>query len=477
MNFNFKRQLLPFFVLLGLNVFLSPQIFAQRPVDKQNPTNPSQLLSDYLKIKSIKGNEGEAGRFLSKYCMDKGLHVKVFSEKDSMYNFSASLYPLNSKKPNIVFINHIDVIPAGDSAVWKYPPFSGAIINNEIWGRGAIDCKGLAVMQLAAIISFIDSAKYNNLPYNITFLSVSGEETNSANGAGYITENFLTELNPSVVFGEGGSGIINAVSSNPEKIIFGISLSEKSSLLIKLEVHSESFGHSAAPSDLYANKKLIKALIKLMEAKRYLVFDKLLLSMFKKLGKMEGGIKGFVVSHINWGIFWPFVKNKFNEGEPLNTLVYNTFAITNISNPKSAYNQIADKAEAIIDCRLLPGTDSAKFLRKLKNTLGPKVKITVLSKSPDALPSKQDKFFDIFSLCLKNNYKNSEVLPILFPATTDNNYFRNKNIDVYGIIPAVFSLEAMQSVHNTNERISIDNLNKGTEVFKEFISKVNLSKK
>jgi len=439
-------------------------------------TDPATLLSEYIQIRSVQGHDGIAGRFLSNYCIQNGLYVKTFSDIDSSYNFTASLYPLSTNKPNIIFLNHLDVVPAEDSSDWKYPPFSGKITNHEVWGRGAIDCKGLAVMQLLALIPYVDSAKLNNLPYNITMLCVSGEETNSENGAGLITEKYIQELNPAVVLGEGGSGIRNAVSADTSKVIFGISVAEKRSLWLRLEVNSESFGHGAVPSDLYANKKLLRVLIKLMDEKKYVKFDKLQLSMFHQLGNLEGGLKGFVIRHINWDIFWPLVKKKFAEGEPLHLLVYNTFAVTNISNPKGPSNQIAEKASATLDCRLLPGTDSAKFIRKMKNTVGPKVKITVLSASPDAAASGQNKYFTMLSSVLKDNYTNCEVMPILFPATTDNNYFRNKSISTYGIMPVILSVETMESVHNKDERISIDNLEKGIKVFKEFISKVNQAK-
>ena len=439
-------------------------------------TDPATLLSEYIQIRSIKGQEGDAGKFISGYCKQYGLYVKIFSDLDSSYNFTASLYPLSTGKPNIIFLNHLDVVPAEDSSDWEYPPYSGKIVNNEVWGRGAIDCKGLAVMQLLALIPYVDSAKLKDLPFNVTMLCVSGEETNSENGAGLITEKYIKELNPVVVLGEGGSGIRDAVAADTSKIIFGISVAEKRSLWLKLEVNSESFGHGAVPSDLYANKKLLRVLIKLMDEKKYVKFDKLQLAMFRQLGKLEGGMKGFVIRHINWDIFWPLVKKKFAEGEPLHLLVYNTFAITNISNPKGPSNQIAEKASATLDCRLLPGTDSAKFLKKMKNTVGPKIKITVLSASPDATASEETIFLSVLGSVIKKNYTNCEVMPILFPATTDNNYFRNKNIATYGILPVILSVDAMESVHNKNERISVENLKKGIDVFQGFIKEVNQAK-
>ncbi|MFH0866750.1 MAG: M20/M25/M40 family metallo-hydrolase [Bacteroidota bacterium] len=473
------KKIQDFIVWTAFAIFTScPLVLLSQSVENGNIThNEAEVLSSFLKIRSVQGQEGAAGRFLSGLCSEKGLNVKVFSDIDSSFNFSASLYPLSSNKPNIILLNHLDVVPADDSSEWKFPPFSGTVYNNKVWGRGAIDCKGLAIMQLIALASFVDSAKKIDLPYNVTMLSVSGEETNPENGVGMIVSKFFNELNPVVVFGEGGSGLTNIISSDTSIIIFGISVAEKRSLWLKLDVYSESFSHGSMSSDLYANKKLLRTLIKLMDEKKYVKFNDVLRNMFFLLGTLEGGIKGFFIKRINWDIFWPIVQRKFNEGEPLHLLVYNTFTITNISNPKVPSNQIADHATAILDCRLLPGTDTAKFLKKIKNTVGPKVKITVLSSSPDALESPQDSFYVCMENVLKEKFPDCEVIPVLFPATTDNNYFRNKGVGAYGIMPALLSMESIQSVHNKDENLSIDQLNKGIEVFRGFISKINAMKK
>jgi acetylornithine deacetylase/succinyl-diaminopimelate desuccinylase-like protein len=61
---------------------------------------------------------------------------------------------------------------------------------------------------------------------------------------------------------------------------------------------------------------------------------------------------------------------------------------------------------------------------------------------------------------------------VLFPATTDNNYFRNAGVPVYGIIPAVLGEELMKAIHNYNERIPVESLVKGTEVYIRFLEKL-----
>ena len=457
--------------ILAFSIFINIFSLKSQTIDFDNKKGEEiELLSKLIQFRSYSGKEMEIGAYLSNYCKEKGLVVQLFNRNDSMFNFAASLYPLNLGKPNIVFLSHTDIVLEGDSTDWTYPAFSGKITENEIWGRGAIDCKGLAVMQISAILNFVKYAKEKDLPFNITFLSVGNEEANSSYGAGYITENFLDILKPVVVFGEGGSGMIGLVPSDTTKVIFGISIAEKSTLWLDLEAKTRRSGHGAAPSELYANKRLIKALINLLDEKRVITFDKITIRMFKELGNLEGGIKGFIIKHANWQLFWPLVKKYFDEDAPFHILVYNTFVVTHISNPNVSDNQIASKATATLDCRLLPGTDEKKFLKKMKQTVGSRIKISIISKSPSAAPSIPDKYFENMENSILKVFPDSKTIPILFPASSDNNYFRAKNIPVFGFIPTVVSKELLETVHSSNERIGISDLKKGIKVYTEFIT-------
>jgi carboxypeptidase PM20D1 len=458
------KQLVVF--LFGFQLVLQGQV--QTP-----PLNEVSLLQNLIRFQSISEKEKDLGEYLAAFCKKKGLDVRYFSKTQNSINFTASLYPLNLGKPNIILTSHLDVVSANEQKNWRFPPFDGALFNDTIWGRGAIDCKGLAVMQIFAVLSFIDESKIKELPYNVTFLGLSGEENNSPNGANYIVKNHLKELNPCVVFGEGGSGLTHLVPSKPELEVFGISVAEKSSLWLRIDAKYKTHGHGAVPPDFYANKRLIRALIDLLNQKKTVKFSKVSRQMFKDLGRMEGGFKGFIIKHINWIIFWPFVKKYFREGEIFSVLVNNTFVITEMAslNTGSA-NQIGNGAYAILDCRLLPGTDKKKFIRRMQFALGLKVTITELSESPNSLPSQKDAYYEEMKKALISVYPKSMVSPILFPASTDNNYFRQYQIPTFGIIPVVFSREALDGVHGDNEYLPVKDLKLGIEVYKTFLGNV-----
>lgn len=64
--------------------------------------------------------------------MIMGMHIEIFSNHTDTFNFAASLYPLSLNKPNIIFLNHIDVAPAENCALFTYPLFSGANADGQV---------------------------------------------------------------------------------------------------------------------------------------------------------------------------------------------------------------------------------------------------------------------------------------------------------------------------------------------------------
>lgn len=433
----------------------------------------ARLLSEYIQHASVSGQEKSAGEFLSGVCREKGLHVRLFSQANDNYNFAASLYPLESGKPNIIFLNHIDVVPPGDTSAWRYPPFSGIIADSMVWGRGAIDLKGIAVMQLVAILSLKERAEALDLPFNVTFLCVSQEETTSK-GAQYVVEHHLEELSPVVVFGEGGAGMSNLIISDPEQDVFCISTAEKQVLWLRLSLNIHSGGHGAIPPETYANKMMVKALARLLRKKQPIQFVGSNLPMFQALGKMEKGARGLTMRNIR--ILRPVVGPKLRTEPKLLALVSNTISLTRIDNPSGGSNQIAQQVSAMLDCRLLPETDPEDFIRRVKRCLrDPNITIEIQTQIASGPPtSTSNHLYQLFKQSLKEVYPDAEVVPFLFPAYTDNNFFRRRGIPVYGIKPLKLSQELLECVHNTDERIPIKALQDGTAVYSHFLINVML---
>ncbi len=463
-----------FFCSCGWLILLTgAQAQYEFPLTAHSTNTPVGLLSQYIRHPSVTGEEGTAGAFLADWCRAQGLHIRHFSQADSSYNFAASLYPLTDSLPNIVLMHHIDVVPPGPEDRWAYPPFSGAIVDDTVWGRGAIDCKGLGVMQAFAMLEFVGAARRRVLPYNVTLLAVSNEEVGGHYGSRIITDEYLGELNPVVVFGEGGGGMTGAVPSRPEVQVFGLSVAEKSNLWLRMQLKFATYGHGAAPPAQYVNKSMLKSLYKLNNRKPKIRFSETTRRMFREVGELEGGVMGFVMKHIHWPIFRPLLRRHLAQNPLHEALVTNTVTLTNISNPPGPPNVISSAATVYVDCRLLPNTNRKRFIRDLRMGLfEPRFEVEVLDEAPEAPPTQPDAFFDVMAAAVNSIYPDARVVPILFPASTDNDYYRSQGIPTYGFFPFLLSSEMMASVHNLNERIGVADLHTGIRIYREMLERV-----
>jgi len=433
---------------------------------------PITVLSNYIKYKSISGNEKPAAQYIEGVCKQMGFYITVFSNSDSSYNFCASLLPLQKKLPSVILLNHIDVVPADDSANWQKPPFSGIISNDTIYGRGAIDMKGLAVMQLMALQKIKERINTDSLKNNILILFLSGEETGGKNGAGkIIVPQILNQLNPLIVIGEGGGGLTNIIPNKPNELCFFVSNAEKKSIWLKFEAQVKSVGHSSVKSNKTAHKILLKAINKIESTEERIYIDKSTKITFKQLGNIMGGFKGFVVKHINWWIFKPLRRKVINSSDGLKVLVTNSYQLTQILNPeKGSVNQVAQTAVAYYDCRLLPNKSEKPILLKLMfRILDPRIKLTILDESPTAEPTKLNVHFTNIKKAIITIFPKANVIPILFPATTDNSYFRSVDVPAFGLLPFQLSNEMIESVHATNEKLPLKAFNDGVNIYLEFL--------
>ncbi|MFO7998169.1 MAG: M20/M25/M40 family metallo-hydrolase [Bacteroidales bacterium] len=457
---------MPFFLGFALWLVCFPAL-AGLPVN-EGISESARLLSAYVQFASETGNEKEAAEFLAETCREKGLYVRVFTDERDSYNFASSLYPLELGKPNVIFLNHVDVVPAGEKGAWSHPPYSGAISDGFVWGRGAIDNKAQGVMQLLSLSAFVDIAWDQELPYNFTLLTVSGEETGGEKGAAHIAAHFLHELNPVVVFGEGGTGVTGVLESDPDQPFFGISVAQKRGVWFSLESGAPEFGHGSVPLVTYPTKELILASSALVNARQPTVLTPLVKDMFHLMGSHEKGLRGLVLRNI--GFFRHFLGGYIRRDPMINALLSNTMTLTCLGGHNGSYNQVAHNAWASFDSRLLPGIDSEDFIRKAERRIdGYDVGLKIINKAPKAPVSEKGPFYYALEEAVVQVFGDVVVTPILFPAHNDNVFFRERGIPAYGLLPAIMELELIESIHNVDERMPIEGLDYGIAVYQALI--------
>ncbi len=120
--------------------------------------DPVAIARDLLRCPSVTPAEGGALSFLEKTLKAAGftVHRMIFSEPGTadVENLYARL---GTQAPNLVIAGHTDVVPPGDEAAWRHPPFAGEIDNGELYGRGAVDMKGGIACAVAAVLDHLEA--------------------------------------------------------------------------------------------------------------------------------------------------------------------------------------------------------------------------------------------------------------------------------------------------------------------------------
>ena len=148
--------------------------------------DPIDLLVQLLRCVSVTPNEGGALSLLENILNQNNFACQrlLFGEKNNkIENLFARI---GNGKPHICFAGHTDVVPAGNIETWKYPPFEGKIVEEKIFGRGAVDMKGSIASFVAAIIRWCE----NNNSFNgsLSLLITGDEEGEAINGTKRVLE-------------------------------------------------------------------------------------------------------------------------------------------------------------------------------------------------------------------------------------------------------------------------------------------------
>lgn len=131
-----------------------------------------KVLQDIVKIKSVNDDEKDVADYLEKLFSDNGIEAKHIANNETRHNLVAEY--ANGKGKVLGISGHQDVVAAGDENEWKFPPFSGHLDGDKLYGHGSTDMKsGLAALAIAMIELKNEAADFNG---TIRFMATVGEE-------------------------------------------------------------------------------------------------------------------------------------------------------------------------------------------------------------------------------------------------------------------------------------------------------------
>ncbi|MEX0850129.1 MAG: M20/M25/M40 family metallo-hydrolase, partial [Gaiellaceae bacterium] len=110
------------------------------------------LLQGLLRVNTVNppGNEIRGARVLRDYFERSGIECELYAREPDRPNVVARIE--GGAGPSLAFLSHTDTVLA-DPAEWDRDPWSGDLVDGEVWGRGALDMKGQAAASAVAFAS------------------------------------------------------------------------------------------------------------------------------------------------------------------------------------------------------------------------------------------------------------------------------------------------------------------------------------
>ncbi|MBV8348308.1 MAG: M20/M25/M40 family metallo-hydrolase [Mycolicibacterium sp.] len=357
---------------------------------------------------------------------------------------------------------HLDVVPA-EAADWSVHPFSGAVEDGFVWGRGAVDMKNMVGMMIAVARYF----KREGIapPRDLVFAFVSDEEHGGRYGAQWLVDH-RPDLFDGVTeaIGEvGGFSLTVPRRDGGERRLYLIETAEKSLMWIRLTARGRA-GHGSMVHEDNAVTILAEAVARLGRHQFPLVLTDPVAEFLTAVGEETGH---------TFDVDSPDLEGAIGKLGPIARVVGATLRDT--ANPtmlKAGYkaNVVPASAEAVVDCRVLPGRQAA-FEREVDELIGPNISRECVR----ALPSYQTSFdgdlVDAMNAALLAVDPQARIVPYMMSGGTDAKAFKRLGIRCFGFIPLRLppDLDFAALFHGVDERVPVDALKFGTQVLEHFL--------
>lgn len=427
----------------------------------------AHLLSRYIQFDTTNppGHEAEALEFLADTLRQWGLEPQLFYAAPKRANLVVRLKtPVPPKAPPCLLYAHADVVPA-DPAAWSVPPFAGEMKDGFIWGRGALDDKGLGIIFLQALILLKTHAP--PLRRDIILVITADEEMSGRHGAAWLLDHHRDTIQAEYVWDEGGMGL-----QQPAGAFYQVAIAEKIPFTLKLIAHGTP-GHASVSSRDNPNERLVRALHRIKQWQPPFRLTPPVIKMLQTLARHQTFFNSWLYRHANRPFLWPLLRPALENNLRFAPLVHNTINLTMLRSGQAS-NVIPAQAEAVLDARLLPGEDPAVFLASLRSIIGDTRISIEAGELPSAqLPTTSDtEFYRALEETLQTIGPPGIITPYLTPGATDSRFFRAAGMQAYGFMPMLLGYQELSRIHGIDERVSIANLRWGIQVVLETLQKL-----
>ncbi|HHU43817.1 MAG: M20/M25/M40 family metallo-hydrolase [Bacillota bacterium] len=393
--------------------------------------------------------------------------IHSIAQRTIINNYSL-IYKIEGTDPSLkpgCFLAHQDVVPAPPEG-WEVHPFSGAIKDGYVYGRGSQDMKGQMIAALEAMEILLEN---NFKPRRTIYFCFGHDEEftgkeGAKNIASYLEKN---NIQMEFVLDEGGT-VLDGSIIGVKGMLALIGTCEKGYVDIQLKAKKPG-GHASTPFKRNAVDLLSEAVYDVAITPMKRKWSTPAKDMMKAIAPNMKFLYKFLF--VNRDILSPLLKWALGIANPVtDSLLKTTFAPTQLKGA-DAPNVLPPEATATINCRINIGESSEKVLNHIKKVVGKNIEVSVLPGKNEPSPVS-DIISDAYKTLTKTiNEVFEDFLPAPYPfiAATDAKFYYNVSNNVYRFTPFLMSEDDRTRIHAINERQEINGLVKATQFFARFI--------
>jgi acetylornithine deacetylase/succinyl-diaminopimelate desuccinylase-like protein len=354
-------------------------------------------------------------------------------------------------------------------------PFSGAVKDGFVWGRGTLDMKGMTAIEVMAL----KLLKRNNvnLKGDVILAATADEEMGGVGGADFLLRNCPEKVFAEYVLNEGGGSSI----STREKTVYTVNTAEKGLLWFKVKAKGIP-GHGSMPDAAdNAILRMNKVVAKLgnFRGKAQLVptVEQFLRELAAKDSSLNEPLTQILANPEQSDVVLAEVEKTAPAiADEIRPRLRMTITPT-IINGGVKENVIPSECTAVFDCRVLPGQSTLEaqaLVRELLKDIGlDKLSFeTIQAQEPSESPV-DTPLYGVIRSVLREFEPDCAVAPSLMTGGTDSRFFRRMGSVCYGFHPlrseTRFGEKATRREHGIDERISVENLVFGASVLYETV--------
>lgn len=357
---------------------------------------------------------------------------------------------------------HLDVVPA-EAEDWSVHPFSGAVRDGYVWGRGAVDMKDMAGMALALARQFKREGTVP--PRDIVFAFLADEEAGGTWGSHWLVQN-RPDLFEGITEAVGEVGGFSLTVDRPDggvRRLYLVETAEKGLSWMRLTCDAQA-GHGSFLAAENAVTEIATAVARIGAHRFPLVMTESVREFLEALSEETG---------LDFSPETPDLESALfkigNIARIIGATLRDTANPTMLSAGYKA-NVIPQHAEAVVDCRVLPGRQ-AEFERTIDELIGPKVKREWITHLDPYETRFDGDLVDAMNDAILAHDEDGRTVPYMLSGGTDAKAFAKLGIRCFGFAPLRLppELDFAALFHGVDERVPVDSIVFGTKVFEHFL--------